>query len=94
MATKSSSHSILRTTTPSTPNVSTTAPTATPGATPTPPDGGGGGGGGAEVIPPLPPVEQRLADLRPSRELLEFYRQKVAEYDDEYSQLLKRLVND
>ena len=38
----------------------------------------------------LPSVEQRLADLRPSRELLEFYRQKIAEYDDEYSTLLKR----
>ena len=39
---------------------------------------------------PLPSVEQRLADLRPSRELLEFYRQKIAEYDDEYLTLLKR----
>merc|ERR1719370_1018623 len=38
----------------------------------------------------LPSVEQRLADLRPSRELLEFYRQKIAEYDDEYMTLLKR----
>lgn len=38
----------------------------------------------------LPSVEQRLADLRPSRELLEFYRQKIAEYDDEYLTLLKR----
>jgi len=38
----------------------------------------------------LPSVEQRLADLRPSRELLEFYRQKIAEYDDEYTTLLKR----
>ena len=38
----------------------------------------------------LPSVEQRLAELRPSKELLEFYRQKIAEYDDEYSELLKR----
>lgn len=31
------------------------------------------------------------AQLRPSRELLEYYRQKIAEYDGEYEKLLKRL---
>jgi len=46
---------------------------------------------GTPIIPDeLPPLEDRLADLRPSRELLEFYRQKIAEFDDEYSALLKR----
>lgn len=29
--------------------------------------------------------------LRPSRELLEYYRQKIAEYDGEYERLLRKL---
>lgn len=33
----------------------------------------------------------RLENLRPSRELLEFYRNKIAEYDDHHSDLLDRI---
>ncbi|XP_023666230.1 coiled-coil domain-containing protein 77 isoform X3 [Paramormyrops kingsleyae] len=40
---------------------------------------------------PLPPVSERLAHLRPSRELLEFYRQKVAQFDSEHEDLLQML---
>ncbi|KAJ8262042.1 hypothetical protein GJAV_G00161420 [Gymnothorax javanicus] len=40
---------------------------------------------------PLPPVQERLATLRPSRELLEFYRQKVAQFDSEHVELLQML---
>ena len=32
-----------------------------------------------------------VGHLRPSRELLEYYRQKIAEYDGEYDKLLKKL---
>uniref|UniRef100_F6UDC7 Coiled-coil domain containing 77 n=1 Tax=Ornithorhynchus anatinus TaxID=9258 RepID=F6UDC7_ORNAN len=41
--------------------------------------------------PPLPPVSQRLAVLRPSRELLEHYRKKIAEFDEEHEALTARL---
>lgn len=40
---------------------------------------------------PLPPVNERLAYLRPSRELLEYYRKKIAEFDEEHEDLMKRL---
>ncbi|XP_053574802.1 coiled-coil domain-containing protein 77 [Bombina bombina] len=40
---------------------------------------------------PLPPINERLAYLRPSRELLEYYRKKIAEFDEEHEDLLKRL---
>ncbi|XP_061108554.1 coiled-coil domain-containing protein 77 [Conger conger] len=40
---------------------------------------------------PLPPVKERLAFLRPSRELLEFYRQKVAQFDGEHVELVEML---
>ncbi|XP_030628659.1 coiled-coil domain-containing protein 77 [Chanos chanos] len=40
---------------------------------------------------PLPPIQERLACLRPSRELLEFYRQKVAQFDEEHDSLLQML---
>ncbi|KAJ8386894.1 hypothetical protein AAFF_G00164910 [Aldrovandia affinis] len=40
---------------------------------------------------PLPPIHERLAFLRPSRELLEFYRQKVAQFDGEHVELLQML---
>ncbi|KAI1888482.1 hypothetical protein AGOR_G00185600 [Albula goreensis] len=40
---------------------------------------------------PLPPVNERLAFLRPSRELLEFYRQKVAQFDSEHVELVQML---
>ena len=39
----------------------------------------------------VPTVNERLGHLRPSRELLEFYRRKIAEFDGEYESLLKRL---
>ena len=40
---------------------------------------------------PLPPVHERLGQLRPSRELLEYYRKKVAEFDNEHDDMLKKL---
>ncbi|XP_058047609.1 coiled-coil domain-containing protein 77 [Ahaetulla prasina] len=40
---------------------------------------------------PLPSINERLAYLRPSRELLEYYRKKVAEFDEEHEGLVKRL---
>ncbi|KAG8438494.1 hypothetical protein GDO86_004892 [Hymenochirus boettgeri] len=40
---------------------------------------------------PLPPINERLAFLRPSRELLEFYRKKISEFDEEHEDLAKRL---
>ncbi|XP_067236033.1 coiled-coil domain-containing protein 77 isoform X2 [Chanodichthys erythropterus] len=40
---------------------------------------------------PLPSISERLAYLRPSRELLEFYRQKVAQFDGEHDDLLQML---
>lgn len=39
----------------------------------------------------VPPLSERLGQLRPSRELLEYYRQKIVEYDSEYEKLLKKL---
>ncbi|XP_060770679.1 coiled-coil domain-containing protein 77 isoform X2 [Neoarius graeffei] len=44
-----------------------------------------------ETDSPLPPISERLAYLRPSRELLEFYRQKVAQFDAEHDDLLQLL---
>ncbi|KAM3609941.1 uncharacterized protein V6R79_022729 [Siganus canaliculatus] len=46
---------------------------------------------GREPDSPLPPIQERLASLRPSRELLEFYRQKIAQYDEEHEELLQML---
>ncbi|XP_056138504.1 coiled-coil domain-containing protein 77 [Lampris incognitus] len=40
---------------------------------------------------PLPPINERLAYLRPSRELLEFYRKKIAQFDGEHEDLLQML---
>ncbi|XP_069577875.1 coiled-coil domain-containing protein 77 [Brachyistius frenatus] len=40
---------------------------------------------------PLPPIQERLAYLRPSRELLEFYREKIAQFDGEHEELLQML---
>uniref|UniRef100_A0A3Q3XFM6 Uncharacterized protein n=1 Tax=Mola mola TaxID=94237 RepID=A0A3Q3XFM6_MOLML len=40
---------------------------------------------------PLPPIHERLAYLHPSRELLEFYRQKIAQFDGEHEELLQML---
>lgn len=46
---------------------------------------------GGEPDSPLPPIHERLAYLRPSRELLEFYRQKIAQFDGEHEELLQML---
>ncbi|XP_051916052.1 coiled-coil domain-containing protein 77 isoform X1 [Hippocampus zosterae] len=46
---------------------------------------------GKETDSPLPPFNERLAHLRPSRELLEFYKEKIAQFDGEHGQLLKML---
>lgn len=40
---------------------------------------------------PLPPVSERLHGLKPSHELLEFYRQKIDECDGEHAEMLARL---
>ncbi|XP_019371061.1 PREDICTED: coiled-coil domain-containing protein 77 isoform X5 [Gavialis gangeticus] len=40
---------------------------------------------------PLPSINERLAFLRPSRELLEYYRKKISEFDEEHEDLVKRL---
>ncbi|XP_076330265.1 coiled-coil domain-containing protein 77-like [Tachypleus tridentatus] len=39
----------------------------------------------------LPTVEERLAQLHPSKELLDFYRKKISEYDDEADEMIKRI---
>ncbi|KAK7101927.1 coiled-coil domain-containing protein 77-like [Littorina saxatilis] len=39
----------------------------------------------------LPGINERLGHLRPSRELLEYYRKKIAEYDDEHDELVSKL---
>uniref|UniRef100_A0A8C3JRL8 Coiled-coil domain containing 77 n=1 Tax=Calidris pygmaea TaxID=425635 RepID=A0A8C3JRL8_9CHAR len=44
-----------------------------------------------EDFTPLPSINERLAFLRPSRELLEYYRKKIADFDEEYEDLVKRL---
>eukprot|EP00064_Thunnus_orientalis_P005331 superscaffoldBa00000515_g5345 len=46
---------------------------------------------GQDPDSPLPPIHERLAYLRPSRELLEFYRQKIAQFDGEHEELLQML---
>lgn len=40
---------------------------------------------------PLPSIHERLAHLRPSRELLDFYRQKIAQFDEEQAELQQML---
>ncbi|NXL63580.1 CCD77 protein, partial [Chordeiles acutipennis] len=44
-----------------------------------------------EDFTPLPSISERLACLRPSRELLEYYRKKIADFDEEHEDLVKRL---
>ncbi|NWZ85476.1 CCD77 protein, partial [Poecile atricapillus] len=39
----------------------------------------------------LPSVSERLAHLNPSQELLEYYRKKIADFDEEHEELIKRL---
>ncbi|KAG7254286.1 hypothetical protein CRUP_007134 [Coryphaenoides rupestris] len=46
---------------------------------------------GQDADSPLPPFNERLAQLRPSRELLEFYRQKISQFDSEQEGLLQTL---
>ncbi|XP_053283158.1 coiled-coil domain-containing protein 77 [Pleuronectes platessa] len=46
---------------------------------------------GREPDSPLPPIHERLAYLRPSRELLEFYREKIAQFDTEHEELLQMM---
>ena len=46
---------------------------------------------GRETDSPLPPIHERLGYLRPSRELLEYYRKKVAQFDGEHEELLQML---
>ncbi|NWZ36365.1 CCD77 protein, partial [Brachypodius atriceps] len=40
---------------------------------------------------PLPSVSERLGRLNPSHELLEYYRKKIADFDEEHEELMKRL---
>jgi hypothetical protein len=42
-------------------------------------------------LAPLPTVSERLRGLKPSTELLEFYRQKIEEFDGEHADMLARL---
>ncbi|NWS15671.1 CCD77 protein, partial [Pachyramphus minor] len=44
-----------------------------------------------EDFTPFPSISERLARLHPSRELLEYYRKKVAGFDEEQEDLVKRL---
>ena len=46
---------------------------------------------GPQETSPLPTVNQRLGHLRPSKELLEYYRRKIAEYDGEHEEMVKTL---
>lgn len=39
----------------------------------------------------IPSVNERLGYLRPSRELLEYYRKKIAEFDEEHEVMLNKL---
>lgn len=39
----------------------------------------------------LPSINERLGHLRPSRELLEYYRKKIAEYDEEHESVVSKL---
>ncbi|XP_051473009.1 coiled-coil domain-containing protein 77 [Apus apus] len=44
-----------------------------------------------EDFTPLPSISERLTFLHPSRELLEYYRKKIADFDEEHEDLVKRL---
>lgn len=46
-----------------------------------------------DVEAPIPSINERLGHLRPSRELLEYYRKKIAEFDEEHEEMLKKLEN-
>jgi len=47
--------------------------------------------GSDSCVSPVLPLADRLAQLRPSAELLQFYRDKVAEYDNDQESMLARL---
>eukprot|EP00118_Oscarella_pearsei_P013917 m.115620 g.115620 ORF g.115620 m.115620 type:complete len:62 (+) comp37553_c0_seq2:35-220(+) len=40
---------------------------------------------------PLETINERLGQLRPSRELLEYLRKKIADYDNEQDELTTKL---
>lgn len=42
-------------------------------------------------LAPIPALSDRLKSLRPSHELLAFYRQKISEFDGEHADLLTKL---
>ncbi|NWX30582.1 CCD77 protein, partial [Notiomystis cincta] len=44
-----------------------------------------------EDFTPLPSVSDRLTHLYPSHELLEYYRKKITDFDEEHEELVKRL---
>ncbi|NXO00884.1 CCD77 protein, partial [Rhinopomastus cyanomelas] len=44
-----------------------------------------------EDLSPLPSISERLAFLQPSQELLDYYRKKIADFDEEQEDLVKRL---
>ncbi|XP_063251129.1 coiled-coil domain-containing protein 77 isoform X7 [Prinia subflava] len=44
-----------------------------------------------EELTPLPSVSERLGRLHPSHDLLEYYRRKIADFDEEHEELVKRL---
>uniref|UniRef100_A0A8D2PJ06 Coiled-coil domain containing 77 n=1 Tax=Zosterops lateralis melanops TaxID=1220523 RepID=A0A8D2PJ06_ZOSLA len=44
-----------------------------------------------EDFTPLPSVSERLGRLPPSHELLEYYRRKILDFDQEHEELMKRL---
>ncbi|NWV11782.1 CCD77 protein, partial [Ptilonorhynchus violaceus] len=44
-----------------------------------------------EGFTPLPSISERFTHLHPSHELLEYYRKKIADFDDEHEDLVKRL---
>ncbi|CAC5406450.1 unnamed protein product [Mytilus coruscus] len=46
---------------------------------------------GEKGSPDLPSINERLGHLRPSRELLEYYRKKIAEYDEEHDHMVSKL---
>lgn len=45
----------------------------------------------SESESPIPSVIERLGQLRPSKELLEYYRKKIAEFDDDQQEILAKL---
>ncbi|NWY46630.1 CCD77 protein, partial [Sylvia atricapilla] len=44
-----------------------------------------------EDFTPLPSVSERLGHLHPSHELLDYYRKKIADFDQEHEELMRRL---